>query len=245
MEGNLRIWNAVKQPPTNALKQISGGRLNGKTDINPQWRYKVMTEQFGICGTGWKYEIVRTWTEPATDGQIFAFAEIKLFVSIDGKWSDAIPGLGGHMMVEKESKGLHANDEGYKMAITDSLSVAMKMLGVAADIYAGLWDGTKYKDSGTQNAKSSTQSAAPKSQSDAEWDKLKRPEQVPGSNEWILVKMAELKINEVKMLEYLNKDLHIPVESTIKATLEKAKISDADRSTIAQKINAKAKQEVK
>jgi hypothetical protein len=80
---------------------------------------------------------------------------------------------------------------------------------------------------------------------DAEWDKLKRPEQVPGSNEWILAKMTELKIDGGKMLEYLNKELHIPVEKTVKITLEKSKISDENRSTIAKKINAKAKQEVK
>ena len=46
----------------------------------------------------------------------------------------------------KESKGLYSSDEGYKMAVTDALSVAMKSLGVAADIYAGKWDGSKYAD---------------------------------------------------------------------------------------------------
>jgi uncharacterized protein YajQ (UPF0234 family) len=30
------------------------------------------------------------------------------------------------------------------MAVTDAISVAMKMLGVAADIYAGKFDGSKY-----------------------------------------------------------------------------------------------------
>jgi len=32
------------------------------------------------------------------------------------------------------------------MAITDALSVALKMIGVAADIYAGLFDGFNYTD---------------------------------------------------------------------------------------------------
>ena len=141
MEENTKVWNAVKQPPQSALRQIQGGRLKGKTDINPQWRYQVMTEQFGMCGKGWTYEVVRVWNEPLPDGQILAFAEIILKVG-DG----VIPGIGGSMLVEKEREGLHANDEGYKMAITDALSVAMKMLGVGADIYAGLYDGSKYKD---------------------------------------------------------------------------------------------------
>ena len=144
-EENLKIWNAVKQPPASALRQIQVGRLSGKTDINPQWRYQAMTEQFGICGIGWRYEVVRLWSEPGPDNQVFAFAQINLYIKIGEQWSDAIPGIGGHMLTEKEKAGLHANDEGYKMAVTDALSVAMKMLGVGADIYAGLWDGSKYK----------------------------------------------------------------------------------------------------
>lgn len=141
----LEIYNKLKQPPKEALRTIQGGRLKGKTDINPQWRYKAMTEQFGVCGVGWKYKVVRVWSEPANDNQIFAFAEVNVYVKID-EWSAPIPGYGGSMLVEKESAGLHASDEGYKMAVTDALSAAMKMLGVAADVYAGLWDGIKYKD---------------------------------------------------------------------------------------------------
>ena len=134
---NMKVWNAVKQPPTEALKEIAGGRLKGKTDINPQWRYQVMTEQFGMCGVGWMYD-VRVWNEPTVFDQVFAFAEVNLYIKQGEEWSDPIPGIGGSMLVTKEKEGLHASDEGYKMAITDALSVAMKMLGVGANIYAGL-----------------------------------------------------------------------------------------------------------
>ena len=144
MQDNLAIWNAVKQPPASALRPIQGGRLRGKTDICPQWRYLVMTEQFGICGIGWKYEVTNKWTELISTGEMFAFADVKLYIRHDGQWSEPIPGHGGSMLLEKESSGLHASDEGYKMAITDALSVAMKMLGIAADVYSGAWDGTKY-----------------------------------------------------------------------------------------------------
>ena len=140
---NMKIWDAVKQPPPEALKTIQGGRLKGMTDINPQWRYQVMTEQFGLCGVGWKYGIESCWTEPTSDEQVMVFAKITLSVFINDKWSDTIPGIGGSMLVTKEAAGLHASNEGYKMAITDALSVAMKMLGVGANIYAGLSD-SKY-----------------------------------------------------------------------------------------------------
>ncbi|MHA1280854.1 MAG: hypothetical protein ACTSQ8_27265, partial [Candidatus Helarchaeota archaeon] len=40
----------------------------------------------------------------------------------------------------------YSNDEAYKMALTDALSVAMGRIGIAADIYMGKWDGSKYSD---------------------------------------------------------------------------------------------------
>jgi len=139
-------WDQLSRPPATALKQIKGGRLSGMTDVNPQWRYKAMHDVYGPCGIGWKYEVKRTWTEPGTDGQVFQFAEICVYVRSGESWSDAIPGIGGSMLLEKDKYGLYHNDEAVKMAITDALSVALKMLGVAADIYMGRWDGSKYKD---------------------------------------------------------------------------------------------------
>lgn len=141
---NLKIWNAVKQPPPTAMKTIGAGRLKGKTDINPQWRYQVMTEQFGVCGIGWRYGVLELWSVPVCDDQLLAFAKIELRVKIDNEWSEGIPGIGGSMLIAKETAGLHASDEAYKMAITDALSVAMKMLGIGANVYAGLSGETKY-----------------------------------------------------------------------------------------------------
>ena len=143
---NMELWNKLKQPPPTALKKITGGRLNGKSDINPQWRYEVMTENFGVCGVGWKFTVDKKWLEPASENQVIAFADITLYTKSNDVWSEGIPGNGGSMLIEKEKAGLHSSDEAYKMAITDALGTAMKMLGVAADIYASKWDGSKYKD---------------------------------------------------------------------------------------------------
>lgn len=145
---SLEIWDKLRTPPPWALKTIGAGRLKNMTDVSPMWRIQAMTEVFGPCGTAWKYEIKRLWAEPGADGQVLAFAEILLYywVNQTNDWSAGIPGIGGSMMVVKEKNGLHTSDESYKMATTDALSVAMKCLGVAADIYAGKWDGSKYKD---------------------------------------------------------------------------------------------------
>ena len=142
-------YEKMRRPPTDALKQIGGGSLKNFTDIAPQWRYEKMDEVFGACGTGWKFEITKLWTEIAPDGQVMSFATVNVYTCTAGKWSDPIPGIGGSMIVEKDKNGVHPNDEGFKMAVTDALSVALKMLGMGADIYRGLWDGTKYKDAPT------------------------------------------------------------------------------------------------
>ena len=69
-----------------------------------------------------------------------------MFIKVDGEWSDAIPGTGGASFVAMERNGAYVSDEVYKMALTDALSVAMKSIGVAADIYfsKGADLGTKY-----------------------------------------------------------------------------------------------------
>lgn len=139
-------WEILSRPPKSALKQIKGGRLSGMTDINPQWRYKAMHDVFGQCGNGWKYEIQRTWTEQGTAGQVFMFAQVAVYTAFNGEWSAPIPGIGGSMLLETQKGSLHHNDEAVKMAVTDALSVALKMLGVGSDIYMGRWDGSKYKD---------------------------------------------------------------------------------------------------
>lgn len=140
---NLDLWGKVRVVPPEALKAIMGGRLKGKSDINPVWRLKMLTEQFGLCGVGWKYAITKQWLETGGKEEIAAFVNIDLCIKVDGVWSDPIPGTGGSSFVAKESSGPYTSDECFKMALTDAISVSCKALGFAADVY---WnsDSTKY-----------------------------------------------------------------------------------------------------
>lgn len=140
--GNLDLYNRVRVVPEEAKKPIKGGRLNGMTDINPMWRIKVLTSEYGPCGIGWFYKPVKKWTEQA-GGETVAFVDIELFVKIDGEWSQPICGTGGSKLSQNERNGLFVSDECYKMATTDAISVACKQLGIGADVYFGA-DRTKY-----------------------------------------------------------------------------------------------------
>ncbi|NLU51578.1 MAG: hypothetical protein GXX10_01760 [Clostridiaceae bacterium] len=146
MSDNLKLYNAVRSVPSNALRTINAGRLKGKSDINPMWRIKALTEQFGPCGVGWKYTITKQWLEHGGNGEIAAFCNIDLYVKINGEWSEAIPGTGGSAFVANEKSGPYVSDECYKMALTDAISVACKALGFAADVY---WDSDKTKYNST------------------------------------------------------------------------------------------------
>ena len=152
----MELWDAVKKPPESVLKTINGGRLKGFTDINPVWRVMAMTEIYGPCGIGWKFTIDKQWSEKGFDNQVFAFTNVSLYIKCESKWSEAIPGNGGSMLIANEKAGPYCSDEAYKMATTDALGTAMKMLGVAADVYMGVSE-TKYQ---TQNNYSKTPKTA-------------------------------------------------------------------------------------
>ena len=97
MDDNLKIYNAVKKVPDEAKSAINGGRLKGKTEINPLWRIKVLTEQFGPCGIGWYYEVTKQWLEPSGT-EVAAFVNILLFIKVGDEWSKPIHGVGGAML---------------------------------------------------------------------------------------------------------------------------------------------------
>ena len=143
---NMRIYEAVRFVPDQAKKKITGGRLAGMTDINSMWRIKVLTEQFGPCGEGWYTSDVKYWQDRLdNNGSVALFCSILLHVKIDGAWSQPIYGIGGNTLVAAEKSGLRIDDEAYKKAYTDAISVACKALGIGADVYFEK-DITKYSE---------------------------------------------------------------------------------------------------
>ena len=143
---NMKFYSQLAAPPAEAIKPIQGGNLKGKSDINPQWKIEAMTSVFGPCGIGWKFSITDEKTFQCGDGQILLFLTVALMYHDGEGWSEPVYGCGGDFIVEKNKNGLVPNDEAYKMCLTDALGNAMKCIGVAADVYRGLWD-SKYGES--------------------------------------------------------------------------------------------------
>ena len=168
---NLEYWEKFMEVPKNAQKLIPAGRLKGMTDINPMWRIKVLTEQFGLCGIGWKYEITNKQIIKGAGEEQAAFVDINLFIKVDGEWSDPIQGTGGSMFITAEKSGLHTSDECFKMALTDAISVACKALGIGANVY---WNTSDSKYSGKQAPQGNPQGnpQAPKNQAGKPTEKM-------------------------------------------------------------------------
>lgn len=146
---NLHIYEQVMMVPNDAKKPIQGGKLKGKTDINPMWRIRELTRLFGPCGFGWVADIKERWIEEGASGERAAFVEIALRVKHNGEWSEPITGIGGSMLIASERGALATNDEAYKMAYTDAISVACKALGFGAKVY---WAEDKTKYTGNEEA---------------------------------------------------------------------------------------------
>ena len=147
---NLDWYNKFAPCPKDAQRTIQAGKLKGKTDINPQWRIQTLTGHFGPVGFGWYTEIVKYWTEES-DGEVAAFVICNLYVKdpTTNEWSQPIVGMGGSKLCGK-GKGDGIDDEAFKMAETDAISVCCKKLGLAADIYWQKTAETKYGKADTQ-----------------------------------------------------------------------------------------------
>ena len=145
----LETYEKLRTVPKEAQKQFNNGKFSG-TDINPMWRIKKMTEVFGMCGIGWYVEVVNREMIKADNGEQSAFVSVNLYIKDEksGEWSKPIYGEGGNSYEKVTRNGISVSDEAFKMAYTDAISNATKMLGLGADIWFAN-DKTKYTEERT------------------------------------------------------------------------------------------------
>jgi hypothetical protein len=105
----------------------------------------------------------------------------------------------------------------------------------------------KFMDMSTASFPTVSRSAPAPVSADKAFDNLKSAAKplVPGTDEWIKLKVKELNIDVALFLEFVNKNLHIPIEINPdkSPSLEKSLLGwkEADRMKIAQAIEAKEK----
>ncbi|AWJ88889.1 hypothetical protein Sp245p_03345 [Azospirillum baldaniorum] len=157
MTDNLTIWKKLERTDPKATKpfQKSGG-FKG-TQIDPTYRLQLMTEVFGPVGQGWGYveddlkishdmafSKVRVWYVPAgADAAVWPEGWRETYPA-NARWTG--PQWGGTEMMPERGGKPKPTDECLKMSITDALGKCLLQLGLAADIYMGQFDDSKYRE---------------------------------------------------------------------------------------------------
>lgn len=164
---NVRHWlKLCKTDPNHTKPFRKAGGFSG-TDISPAYRIQRLTEEFGPCGQGWGYAIHERWRETfpvkrknakgdyeSTDKD-FVFVQLSLWWTDGEDRYETGPQIGGTECTE-------APDEAYKMAVTDALGKCALLLGVAADVYLGFFDGSKYQRQHNRDEAPRPQQAPPR-----------------------------------------------------------------------------------
>jgi hypothetical protein len=140
---NLALWNRLKRTDPKATKPFTrSGGFRG-TQIDPTWRLQMMTEVFGPIGKGWGYEQLE-WT--IAERMIFICVRVWYVHPETGETLYTGPQWGGTEMVRRRRDGMEApDDECFKMSITDAVGKCLLQIGLAADIYMGQFDDSKYR----------------------------------------------------------------------------------------------------
>lgn len=146
MSGNLDLWNKLGKTDPKHTKGFKRAGGFGGTAIKPIYTEQKMTEHFGPCGVGWGINEPTYQVVPASEGQIAVYCTTSIWIHHEGKVSAPIFGVGGDLVVVKQSGGLRTDDEAFKKAFTDAVGNAMKHLGMSADVHMGLFDDSKYVD---------------------------------------------------------------------------------------------------
>lgn len=160
---NTSLWDRVKHPPTDVLKDFKRAGGFAGTGINPYWAFEKATELFGPVGIGWGFGIE---DEKYVEGgpilneageklcnEIVHVVRVRLWYNWEGQKGEVVQ-FGQTKYVEKQSRGVVTDDEAPKKSVTDALSKCLSLLGFGAAIYQKQWDGHKYLDSpgGSQTA---------------------------------------------------------------------------------------------
>lgn len=172
---NLGIWGRLsKTDPAHTKKFARAGGFKG-TAIKPIYTTHKMTEEFGPAGKGWGMGKPEFQVVAGNDGQVAVYCTVELWWNDpsdkDDYSNNTVYGVGGDMVVVKQSSGLRTDDEAFKKAFTDAMSNAMKHIGMSADVHMGLFDDSKY----VQEMQREFSEDADEPPVEAQWKETKHP----------------------------------------------------------------------
>lgn len=162
---NLALWESF--PKTDpAMTKVSTFDGFVSTSINGMYMERLATEAFGPKGKGWGVDLV---SERYDDGAPLIIVDqqgnrsfistpngpmlekhhtcfIRLWYVIDAT-QYAIEAYGTTKYVYSTQSGVRSDGEAPKKSFTDAMKKALSGLGIASDIYTGLYDNAEYVES--------------------------------------------------------------------------------------------------
>lgn len=172
-DSNLAIWRSLEETDPRHVKEITGKTYKGNSP-RPQYVIYRLTERFGPVGLGFGWEVL---SDAYVDGAPHADGTEKTHeCRIRFWWREG----GGRCEVDSygATKALYkagtkggqpgywvSDEDAAKKSLTDAITKAASWLGVAADIFMGRWDDSKYVAERREEArKEAGQHPAPLSQ---------------------------------------------------------------------------------
>lgn len=155
VSNKLALWNSVSKTDPSATKTSNqGGRE--QTSINGYWMIKQATEQFGMVGIGWGWDVIE---ERWDDGAMIPIKQddgttrleqskthtikLKLWFMSDGKRGEVIQ-YGHTQAIYKSKWGVSDDGEAPKKSLMDAIKKALSMLGFCSDIFTGMFEDQEY-----------------------------------------------------------------------------------------------------
>lgn len=163
---NLQIWNSFADIDPQFTKQITGKDYTG-TSPNPQYVIRCLTELFGPVGQGFGWRILEDGFQQLGDTHLH-WCRIEFWHTSRDNTFEA---YGQTKAAYVTSTGRHRVDEDApKKSLTDAITKAASQIGIAANIFLGRWDDSRYVAQVNDEYRSKEQADAPPAPADPPFD---------------------------------------------------------------------------
>ena len=139
MSNHLDLWNRFADIDPAFTKPITGKDYRG-TSPNPHYVIQCLTEMFGPVGVGFGWEVEQDECTPIGE-EVLHWCRIRFWHT---DRSNGFSAYGQTKALMKTKNGLRLDEDAPKKSLTDAITKAASQIGIAANIFLGRWDDSKY-----------------------------------------------------------------------------------------------------
>jgi hypothetical protein len=141
---NLELWDKVSTIPNEFLSEITGKTYKG-TSIKPHYVIMRLTEEIGLVGDKWGYNILKEHRETFPDDSMLHTIHLEFWHKKDDNICKFTQ-FGATKYCYKSKDDRWVIDEDYaKKTLTDALLKCASYLGFGADVYLDQVDAVQKK----------------------------------------------------------------------------------------------------